>query len=119
MASGTILLNTGADPCKDPSLYRSVIGALQYATLTCPDISYSVNKLSQYMHSPSDDHWTTAKRVLRYIAGTLDFGLQFYKHSPLRIQAFSDSDWAGNLDDRMVNIRLLYLFGHESSIMEF
>jgi Reverse transcriptase (RNA-dependent DNA polymerase) len=67
MASGTILSNTSADPCKDPSLYCSVIGALQYATLTRPDISYSVNKLSQYMHSPSDDHWTIAKRVLRYI----------------------------------------------------
>jgi Reverse transcriptase (RNA-dependent DNA polymerase) len=100
MASGTILSTTGVDPCKDPSLYRSVIGALQYATLTRPDISYSVNKLSQYMHSPNDDHWTAAKRVLRYIAGTLDFGLQFYKQSLLRIQAFSDSDWAGNLDDR-------------------
>jgi hypothetical protein len=40
------------------------------------------------------------KECFVIFAGTLDFGLQFYKHSPLRIQAFSDSDWAGNLDDR-------------------
>jgi hypothetical protein len=46
MASGTNFSTTGSSPCKDPHLYRSVIGALQYATLTGPDLSYSVNKLS-------------------------------------------------------------------------
>jgi Reverse transcriptase (RNA-dependent DNA polymerase) len=92
MASSTILSSEGSTACNDPHLYRSVIGALQYATLTHPDISFSVNKLSQYMHSPTEDHWTAAKRVLRYIARTLDFGLQFYKTSALDIHSFSDSD---------------------------
>jgi hypothetical protein len=52
------------------------------------------------MHSPSEEHWTTAKRVLRYIAGTLNYGIQFYKASSSQIHAFSDSNWAGNSSDR-------------------
>jgi Reverse transcriptase (RNA-dependent DNA polymerase) len=100
MASGTTLSSHGSELCKDPQLFRSVIGALQYGTLTRPDLSFSVNKLSQFMHSPTEDHWAAAKRILRYVAGTLDHGIQFYRGSPSRINAFSDSDWAGNYDDR-------------------
>jgi hypothetical protein len=100
MASGTILSAYGQDMCKDPHMYRSVIGALQYATLTRPDLSFSVNKLSQYMHTPTEEHWNAAKRILRYVAGTLNHGLQFYKQASPRVQAYSDSDWAGNYDDR-------------------
>jgi hypothetical protein len=52
MASGTILTLAGSRPCSNPHLYCSVVGALQYAMLTIPDIAYSVNKISQYMHNP-------------------------------------------------------------------
>jgi hypothetical protein len=100
MASGTNFSTTGSSPSKDPHLYRSVIGALQYATLTRPDLSYSVNKLSQFMHSPSEEHWTSAKRVLCYIAAILTYGIQFYKTSSSQIHAFSDSDWASDSSDR-------------------
>jgi Reverse transcriptase (RNA-dependent DNA polymerase) len=100
MASSTSFSITDSTPCKDPHLYRSVLGALQYATLTRPDLSFAVNKLSQYMHSPSEEHWTAVKRVLRYIAGTLHYGLQFYRSSSSQIHAFSDSDWAGDTSDR-------------------
>jgi Reverse transcriptase (RNA-dependent DNA polymerase) len=56
MASGTTISKHGSQPCKDPFMFRSVLGALQYATLTRPNISFSVNKLSQFMHSPTEDH---------------------------------------------------------------
>jgi hypothetical protein len=75
------------------------VGALQYCTLTRPDIAYSVNQLCQHLHAPCSTHWTAAKRVLRYLQGTSDHGL-FYTKGPLQLNAFCDSDWAGCPDDR-------------------
>lgn len=51
----------------DPFEYRQVVGALQYLTLTCLDISFVVNQLYQQMHSPSSTHWSVAKRVLKHL----------------------------------------------------
>lgn len=87
-------------PCEDPRLYRSLAGALQYLTVTRPDLSFVVNKLCQYMHSPSVDHWKALKRVLWYVRGTIRYGLAVHKLPTLDIHAFSDSDWAGCPDDR-------------------
>ena len=68
----------GTDSFSDPTLYRSVIGALQYATITRPDIAYAINKLCQFMHSPLESHWKATKRVLRYLNGTIDHDLACY-----------------------------------------
>lgn len=59
----------------DSTLYRKVAGTLQYLTVTHPDLSFVVNKMCQYMHAPTDDHWVALKRILRYVKGTLDHGL--------------------------------------------
>lgn len=80
--------------------YQSLIGGLQYLSLTRPDIAFSVSKLSQFMHRLTSTHWTTVKRLLRYLVGTSHHGLFFYKASPLRLYAYSDAGWASNLDDR-------------------
>ncbi|XP_026420622.1 uncharacterized protein LOC113316688 [Papaver somniferum] len=84
----------------DPTLYRSVVGALQYANITLHDISFAVNKACQHMQSPTEAHWTAVKRILRYLQGTLGFGLHFKCSSYLQVQAFSDVDWAGDSTDR-------------------
>lgn len=60
---------------QDPTEYRSVVGSLQYLAFTRPDISFAVNRLSQFMHSPTIDHWNAVKRVLCYLAGTPDSGI--------------------------------------------
>uniref|UniRef100_A0A8R7RFB8 Reverse transcriptase Ty1/copia-type domain-containing protein n=1 Tax=Triticum urartu TaxID=4572 RepID=A0A8R7RFB8_TRIUA len=65
----------------DSTNYRSVVGALQYLTLTRPDISFSVNKVCQFLHSPTLEHWTAVKRILRYLRGTMSTGLKFSKSS--------------------------------------
>ncbi|XP_020963941.1 uncharacterized protein LOC110265332 [Arachis ipaensis] len=65
---------TDGNAFENPSLYRSVVGGLQYATLTRPDIAYAVNKISQYMHSHTDVHWKAVKRRLRYLGGTIRYG---------------------------------------------
>jgi hypothetical protein len=97
--SGSKLFKLDGDLLDDPTIYRQVVGALQYCTLTRPEIAYSVNQLCQHMHAPSSTHWIATKRVLRYLHGTPDHGL-YYTKSNIQVNAFCDSDWAGCPDDR-------------------
>lgn len=87
------LTNEGSLPYKDPQHYRSMVGALQYLTFTKPDISFSVQQVCQFMSTPLDSHYAAVKRILRYLSGTIQYGLH-YTHSSLQLQIFSDSDWA-------------------------
>ncbi|XP_031106254.1 uncharacterized protein LOC116010901 [Ipomoea triloba] len=87
-------------PYPDPTHYCNLAGALQYLTVTRPDLSFAVNKLCQHMHAPTTEHWAMLKRVLRYVKGTLHFGLRICRSTSDTIHAFSDSDWAGDPGDR-------------------
>ncbi|XP_034676416.1 uncharacterized mitochondrial protein AtMg00810-like [Vitis riparia] len=79
----------------DPTLYRSLIGTLQYLTITRPDISHVVNSVSQFLHSPTEDHFLDVKHILRYVKGTLHFGLTFHPSAaPSDLVAYSEIDWA-------------------------
>ncbi|XP_025817673.1 uncharacterized protein LOC112894247 [Panicum hallii] len=93
-ASGTTL---SAD---DASSYRSIVGALQYMTMTRPDIQFAVQQACLYMHAPTTDHQALVKRILRYIRGTSSLGLHLCRSSKLDLVAFSDADWAGCPDTR-------------------
>lgn len=79
--------------------YRSTVGALQYLTMTRPDLAFAVNKVCQYLHTPTDAHWGAVKRILRYVKGTLALGVKIQK-STMMLSGFSDADWAGCPDDR-------------------
>ena len=72
--------------------YRIIVGSLQYLCLTHPDIMYAVNKLSQSMHRPTSAHWNAAKRLLRYLCGTVSHGIFLPKENPLSLHAFSDAN---------------------------
>nr|KYP35708.1 Copia protein [Cajanus cajan] len=85
---------------KNPTEFRQAIGALQYLTNTRPDIAFSVNKLSQFMSSPTLDHWQGIKRILRYLQGTMHYCLHIKCSAYLDIAGFSDADWATSVDDR-------------------
>lgn len=85
---------------EDATRYRSAVGALQYLLLTRPDIAFSVNHVCQFMTAPTVDHWVAVKRILRYLHGTITMGLCLTKSNSSLLSAFSDADWAGNLDDR-------------------
>jgi hypothetical protein len=83
----------------DATSYRSVVGALQYLTLTKPNISFYVNKVYQFLHVPTDLDWSAVKHILCYLHGTIGLGVKICRSS-LLLNAFSDADWAGNGDDR-------------------
>ena len=85
---------------EDTTRYRSVVGTLQYLSLTRPDISYCVNRVCQFLSSPTTVHWVAVKMILRYLHQTIDYGLRFTKSGSSLLSAFSDADWAGNPDDR-------------------
>jgi len=88
----------GADKI-DEGYYRSLIGCLMYLTTTRPDILFVVSLLSRFMHCASEMHLIATKRILRYIKGTVDFGIKFEKCQEFKSYGFSDSDWAGSIDD--------------------
>ncbi|GJX75204.1 ribonuclease H-like domain-containing protein [Tanacetum coccineum] len=88
-------LGSDGDPISDPTLYRSLAGGLQYLTFTRPDISYAVQQVCLHMHDPREPHLAALKRVLRYVRGTLDFGLQLYASITGSLVAYTDADWAG------------------------
>lgn len=73
-------------------MYRSLVEALQYLTITRPDLSYAVNHVSQFLQSPTESHFLAVKRILRYIKGTINFGLNFSRSSDYSILGYSDAD---------------------------
>jgi hypothetical protein len=84
----------------NPTLYKSLVGSLLYLTTTRPDIMYATNLVSRFMESPKDSHCKMAKRILRYVVGTLNFGLWYTKSYDHHLFGYTDSDFAGSLDDR-------------------
>jgi hypothetical protein len=93
--AGSQLSKFSRDPLENATEYRHLVGALQYCTLTRPDVSFVVNQICQFIHSPTTTHWTAAKRVLRYLKGSINHGLQFSKGT-LHLNA----NKVGNSDDR-------------------
>ena len=85
---------------KDSSEFRSLAGALQYLTLTRPDLAYAVQQVCLFMHAPREPHRALIKRILRYVKGTLSSGLHIGAGSIQTLTAYSDADWAGCPDSR-------------------
>ncbi|KAG7560254.1 Ribonuclease H-like superfamily [Arabidopsis thaliana x Arabidopsis arenosa] len=84
----------------NPTYYRKLAGALQYLTLTRPDISYAVHQVCLYMHNPRQPHLQALKRIIRYIKGTPNYGIQMVRGQIDTLTAYSDADWAGCPDTR-------------------
>ncbi|XP_071909529.1 uncharacterized mitochondrial protein AtMg00810-like [Coffea arabica] len=95
----------------DEGLYRSLIGCLMYLTATRPDIMQAVSLLSRYMHCASEIHFQAAKRILRYVKGTVDYGIRFSQVKNFNFHGFSDSDWAGCADDMRSTSGYCFTFG--------
>ncbi|XP_016544317.2 secreted RxLR effector protein 161-like [Capsicum annuum] len=95
----------------DKGLYRSLIGCLMYLTATRPNIVNGVSLLSTYMHCASEIHFQAAKYVIRYVKGTINFGIIIKKTSDFKFHGFSDSDWVGCSDDMRSTLGYYFSFG--------
>ena len=96
----TKLSATDGSPVANPTLYRSLAGALQYLTLTRPDIAYAIQQVYLFMHDPCEPHLSLLKRILRYVKGTISVGLHLSAGSVDTLIVYSDADWAGCPDSR-------------------
>lgn len=84
---------TANSPTVNPSSYRRLVGKLLYLNTTCPNLSFAIQQLSQYMSDPREYRMQAAYRVLRYIKSGPAQGLFFSSSSILKLKGFSDSNW--------------------------
>ena len=90
-------------------MYPQVVGGLQHLRMTRPNISFAVNKLSHFMHGPSEHHWGAVKHLLRYLNGMRSLGVWLLTYTPLTLHDFSDGNWADNPNDR-TSIEVFIIF---------
>jgi hypothetical protein len=81
-------------------MYRQLIGSLMYLINTRPDICFAMNTLSQHMVEPRQVRWMVAKHMLRYLQGMVGYGLRYVSGGDVKLQGYTDSDWAGSAVDR-------------------
>ena len=93
----------------DSTMFKQVVGSLMYLTATRPDIMFGVSLISRYMSSPTEEHWCATKRILRYINGTIEMGILYKGESITELVAYTDSDFAGDLNDRKSTSGFVFL----------
>ena len=85
----------------DSEKYQSAVGKLLFlATRTRPDIAFAVSNVAKYTSNPTEQHWKAVKHIFRYLVGTINYGLLYTTEELLKCLGYSDSDWAGDLDNR-------------------
>ena len=82
------------------TVYRSMIGKLQYVIHSRLDISLSVRIVAIFFANPRENHLMAVKRIMRYLKDTYDFGLYYKRTKKFDLKAYTDVDWGGNIDDR-------------------
>lgn len=110
LATHDVLMSTGTT-FHNPTLYQSLVGALQYLTITRPDLSYAVNQASQFLHSPTEKHFQMVKRIFKYVKGTLAHGLHFSHPTKSTLVGYSDADWARCIETRRSTYGYSIFFG--------
>lgn len=112
MVPGNKLTKDEGGKSVDATKYRQMIGSLMYLLATRPDLTFSVCLIARYMDRPTELHLAAAKRVLRYLKGTMEFGVWYKKQNGrVNLQGWTDSDYAGDLDDRKSTSGYVFTFG--------
>ncbi|CAL2278979.1 unnamed protein product [Prunus armeniaca] len=86
------------------------MGSLMYLTTIRPDMKFVVSLISRYMSNPTELHMEAAKRILRYLRGTTDFGVFYKKGGKGELNVYTDSDYAGDQEDRKSTSGYVFLF---------
>nr|GFB86050.1 reverse transcriptase [Tanacetum cinerariifolium] len=98
----------------DSTLFKSLVGSLRYLTCTRPDILFVVGLISRFMEEPTTQHLKITKRILRYIKGTVDYGMFYSTSEDFKLVGYSDSDWAGGKDDGRSTSGFLFFLGNNA-----
>ncbi|CAL2276928.1 unnamed protein product [Prunus armeniaca] len=110
VATDKLQIEDGSEAA-DESLYRKIVGSLLYLTATKPDIMFSASVLARFIHNPSKMHYGAAKRVLRYIQGTIDYGIEYVTGKSALLVGYCDSDWSGSQEDMKSTSGYAFSFG--------
>jgi hypothetical protein len=97
----------------DSTIFRKAVGSLMYLTVTRLDIMYGVNLISRFMDKPKNSHWQAKKRLLRYIAGTMNHGILYSTSNNLQLVGYRDNNFAGSIDDRKSTSRYAFHLGKD------
>ena len=100
MASNLKLLSNDSSESIDVMMYHQMIGSLMYLMNTRPDIYFAMNTLIQFLTDRRNVHLIAAKHILRYLRGTIDYGLKYEANQKINLEGYVDSDWAGSSIDR-------------------
>jgi hypothetical protein len=111
VALGLKLSKDDQGPSVDATLFKRLVGSLMYLTSTRPDIMFGVSLISRFMDKPKESHWRARKRILRYIAGTKNFGILYTFSDDCKLIGYTDSDWGGSMDDRKSTFGYIFHLG--------
>ena len=100
MASNLKLLSDASSDSVDATMYRQMIGSLMYLTNMRPDICFTVKTLSQFLTDLRYVHLIATKHILRYLWGTIDYGLKYEVNQKINLEGYVDLDWAGSAINR-------------------
>jgi hypothetical protein len=108
------LSKQSTQPLVDATIYRSIVGSLRYLVNTCPDLAFVVGYVNHFLEEPREDHLTTVKKILRYVAGTCNWGLWFgrKKGNQTLLTGFSDADFAEDVDARKSTTGVIFFLAN-------
>ncbi|XP_057508569.1 secreted RxLR effector protein 161-like [Actinidia eriantha] len=95
----------------DSTIYKQIMGSLMYLTTTRPDIMHAVSLISRYMENPTEVHLLAVKRILRYLHGMITLGILYKGGKKSGFLGFTDSDYAGDHDDRRSTSGYVFMMG--------
>ena len=111
MALNLKLLSDASSESVDAMMYRQMLGSLIYLMNTRPDICFVVNTLSQFSTDPKNVQLIAAKHILRYLRGTVDYGLTYDANQKINLKGYVDSYWAGSAIDRKSTLGCCFSMG--------
>ncbi|PWA54556.1 ribonuclease H-like domain, Reverse transcriptase, RNA-dependent DNA polymerase [Artemisia annua] len=111
MDPGTRLTKNTEGTMVNSSEYRSLIGCLRYLLHTRPDLSYSIGLLSRFMQEPKEQHMKAIRQVLRYVKGTINYGITYKHNGGNKIQGFSDSSYGVNTQEGKGTTGIIFYYG--------
>jgi hypothetical protein len=107
----SVILCKNKNEPTDQLRYSQIVGSLMYlASAIRPDISFAVSKLSRFMSNPGIDHWHALERVMRYLCGTMTYGIHYSGH-PAVLEGYSDANWISDVDDIKATSGYVFTFG--------